>query len=272
MTDLRENLGWLVGSVATAIGVAFSWFVSSEIFATLIAVLIGFLASYFLQTKTQKRAWKREYSVKIVETVYSSLFSGIKSIILSLESRWYRQLGFESWRTIQDDHRYLMVDKKFRTKLDELRKRLEGYSTAIYELRNEILPEIANEETRRVFDVETDDKARLEVKHKKRRSLASTSPNIISCLISQTHPKEDVLKDSSEISIVECFVNIRRRDGTTFHSHEEKKFDEFWESCLRRMREDKTYKFIIEENDKLLEEARNVKKEIVRRIEEPWKI
>jgi len=104
MNDLRENLGWLVGSVATGIGVFVSWIFSLEVFATLIAVLAGFLASYFLQTKTQKRAWKREYSIKIVEIVYSDLFGAIKSVILPLKEKWYNQFNFDAWRTMQNDH------------------------------------------------------------------------------------------------------------------------------------------------------------------------
>lgn len=273
MSDLRENLSWLIGSVATAVGVAISWLVSSEIFVTLVAVLVGFLASYFLQTKTQKKAWKREYSVKIAETVYGSLFRQVKWIIWSLEKRHYAQVSFEEWGQIQEDHRYFMVDEKFRTRLDEFFERVRNYSRAVYSsLRNTILPKIANEETERVFNVKTDETAKLDVKYKEKHRNISTSPEIIECLISQTHPRDYALRNKSDISNVECFVNIRQRDGKIFHSHDLAKFNEFWQACLKRMREDETYRFIIEENDKLLEEARNVKKEIVKRIEEPWKI
>jgi len=48
MTDLPENLGWLVGSVTTAIATAISWLVSPEMFVALISVLIGFVSSYLL--------------------------------------------------------------------------------------------------------------------------------------------------------------------------------------------------------------------------------
>ena len=260
MTDLRENLGWLVGSVATAIGVAISWLVSSEIFTTLVAVLVGFLASYFLQTLTQKRAWEREYSVKIAEEVYGSLFRGIKGIILSLENKWYRQLSFDPWWEMQEDHRYFMVDEKFRIKLDEFSERLQSYSRAVYELRNTILPRIVNKETKRVFNVEPDKILILEVKYKENHRNISTSPNIIECLIANTHPKDHALRNKSGISYVECFINIPRRNQPVFHSHDVNKFNVFWESCLKRMTEDKTYKFIIEENDKLLKEARNAKR------------
>lgn len=58
MTDLRENLGWLVGSIATAIAMAVGWFISSGVVVNLLFLLIGSGITYFVQTRTQKRAWK----------------------------------------------------------------------------------------------------------------------------------------------------------------------------------------------------------------------
>jgi len=272
MTDLRENLGWLIGSTATAIAMAIGWFISSGVVVNLLFLLVGSGITYFVQTRTQKRAWKREYTVKIAEEVYGSLFRHVKWIIPSLEEKHYRQLSFEEWRLIQDDYRYFMVDEKFRTKLDEVFERVQNYNMAIYKLENIILPKIVNEETKRVFNVDTDEHARVEVKYVEGNLPHSGTPSTIRCLISQTHPKDDVLRGTTEISNVECLVNVRRKDGTTFHDPDMEKFNQFWESCLRRMKEDKTYNFIIEENEKLLKEARNLKKEIVKRIEEPWKI
>ena len=272
MNDLRENLGWIIGSIVTAVAMTVGWLLESGVVVNVLFLLIGFGITYFVQTRTQKRAWKREYAVRIAEEVYGSLFSRVKWIIPSLEEKGHRRLSFDEWRNIQDDHRYFMVEKKFRKKLDEFYERVENYDRAIYDLREKILPEIANEETERVFKIKTDDNARLEVRYTEKHRNISTTPNIIECLISQTHPKDHALRDTSEISSVECFVNIRQMDKRTFHLHRLEKFNEFWESCLKRMKEDKTYKFIIEENDKLLEEARNVQKEIVKRIEEPWKI
>ena len=272
MTDLRENLGLLVGSVATAIGVAISWLISSQIFTTLVAVLVGFFASYFLQRITQKKAWKREYSVKIAEEVYGGLFRDVKWIIRRLEEKYYGHLSFQKWREVQEDHRYFMVDERFRKRLDDFSQRVEEYNSAFIKLENTILPKITNEETERVFNVETDKGARLEVKYVERRHNVSTSPNIIKCLIYQIHPKDDALRDKSEVSNVECPIQIPQRNGKVFHSRDLAKFNEFWESCLRRSKRDKTYKFVMEETDKLLEEARKVKKEIIKRIEEPWKI
>ena len=173
---------------------------------------------------------------------------------------------------MQEDHRHLMVDEKFRIELDKFCEQVQKYSGAVSKLRNTILPEITKEEAKRVFNVETDRRLNLNVKYIEKGHPMTHGSNIIDCLISQTHPKDQALRNKSEISSVECIVDIRKRDGTSFHSNDMTKFNEFWQSCIRRMKEHKTYKFIIEENDKLLEEARKLKKEIATRIEEPWRI
>jgi len=232
MTDLRENLGWIIGSIATAIAMTFGWIYQSGILSTLVGIIVGAGIAFFIQTKTQKRAWKREYSVRIAEEVYGSLFSGIKGIITALERKGYWHLDFGAWRTMQDDHRYFMVDNKFRIQLDDFSKKLENYSTAIIKLRQDILREIVNEEAERVFNIRTNETINLQVKYKKKRSLASTSLDIINCLISQTHPKDDVSKYTSDISSIECLVNVMQTDRTIFNSHDMDKFNEFWESCL----------------------------------------
>lgn len=272
MTDLRENLGWLIGSIATAIAMAFGWLTSSGVVVNLLFLLIGSGITYFVQTKTQKRAWKREYSVKIAETVYGTLFGKVNYILRLLEKKVYHQLDFEEWRQIQVDHRYFMVEGKFRTRLDNFLERVQRYSDAVSRLRSTILPKIANEETERVFNLEAFGHASLNVEYKHKRDNFSESPHIIPCLVSKTHPKDRVFRGKSEISNVKFDIRIKKLDGGFYHSDEVAKFDEFWESCVRRMKEDKTYKFIIEENEKLLEDARKLQKEIVKRIEEPWKI
>ena len=53
---------------------------------------------------------------------------------------------------------------------------------------------------------------------------------------------------------------------------ETEKITAFWESCLKIVNDNETYQFIIEENEELLREAKSIKKELIRRIEEPWKI
>lgn len=272
MTDLRENLGWIIGSTIAVIVAFLGWFFESGLLNTVIGIAIGAGIAYFVQTRTQKRAWKREYSVKIAEEVYGALFRDVKSIIRILEKKVYVYLGFQSWGEFQNDHRYFMVDEKFRRRLDNFSQRAEEYGTAIIKLENTILPKIANEETRKTFDVDTEKHAKLNVKYMDGHRPTSTTPDVIRCLKSLTHPKEEALSRKSEVTNVEYFVNIEQKSDDPYHSHDSSKFDKFWQSCKRRVSSNKTYRYIIEENDKLLEEARKLKKEIAKRIEEPWRI
>lgn len=272
MRDLHENLGWIIGSAIAGIATFLSLMWESGLLSTLVGIIIGAGIAYFVQTRTQKRAWKREYSVRIAEDVYGPLFGAIESIILPLEDQWYRGLDFQEWQMIQDEHRYFMVEEKFRARLDSFLERVQRYSDAVYRLRQTRLPKIADEETERIFNSEVTEHASLGVEYREKHDNKSARPNIINCLISETHPKDYVLKDKSEISNVKFDIRIRKSDGKVYHYDESAKFDEFWESCLRRMKEDETYKYVIEQNEKLLEEARKLKKEIANRIEEPWKI
>lgn len=274
MTDWRENLGWLIGSIATAVTLAIGWLFESGFLNTIAGIAVGAGIAFFIQTRTQKRAWKRDYSVKIVEEVYGGLFTDIKSIIQYLEEKYYLCLNFSTWGRVQEEYKYFMVDEKFRKKLDKFSERVEKYDRAVIQLENTILPRIANEETRKLFDVDTDEHAKLEVEwvEAHRRTPTSTSPDVIRCLKRQTHPKDDALNNKTEISDVECYVGILQRNGKTFHSQDVSKFNEFWKLCLERMKEDEVYRFMMKEHGNLLEDARNVRKELVKRIEETWKI
>jgi len=275
MSDLRENLTWILGSIATAIAMAFGWLVSSGVVVNLIFLLVGFAITYFVQTMTQKRAWKREYSVRIAEEVYGSLFSGVKGIILSLKNKRYWYIDFNVWREMQDDHRYFMVDKAFRVKLDQFRERLEKYSKTVIEVRSKILPKIVFEEAERALGVKTDMIPRVNVIYEEELRRFSSSPEFVDCLISKTHPAKHATRNKSDISSITITYEFQRiKEGKKSFSSPPnvELLNSFWESCLKRAKEDKYHKFIVEENDTLLEEARKLKQEIAKRIEEPWKI
>jgi len=173
---------------------------------------------------------------------------------------------------MQDDHRYFMVDEKFRAKLDNFDERIEKYDLSVNEVTREILPEIIKEAIKETFNVEALKQVSLEVKYKQKNRNFSTSPNLIQCLISATHPKDHVLKSKANVSNAQLDFKIPKRNGEVFHSTNLDKFNEFWSLCETKLNENETCKFVIEEDEKLLTEARNIKKEIVKRIEEPWKI
>lgn len=118
MSDIREYLGWILGSAFAGIGTFLSWFYESGLFAAVAGVIVGAGITYFVQTRTQKRIWKREYLIKITEQVYGELFGNIRGEISRLQDRYYRNIQFSKWIQIQSDHRYFKDDSVFREKLD----------------------------------------------------------------------------------------------------------------------------------------------------------
>lgn len=118
MADLRENLNWIISFILGGIATTLGWFFSSGLFSTLIGVIIGATIAYFVQSRTQKRLWKREYSIKIAEQIYGQLYGSMKQIINFLDRRDYVNVSFGFWETAQSDHRYFMVDERFRKRLD----------------------------------------------------------------------------------------------------------------------------------------------------------
>jgi hypothetical protein len=214
--------------------------------------------------KEERRARKRECPVNVVKEVLGPLFSGIKSIILPLEDKWYRRIALIEWREMQDDERYFVVDEAVREKLDVLNRRLEEYSNAIYKLKEIIIPDILDEEGERIFGTSID-KLGITIKYKERNKIISQSCNIVECLISKIHPMDYVLKGDVEKELVDFEIEFGQVPAG---SQVRKKFDEFWQSCVTRMEKNDVYNFVIKENDKLLGEANRLKKEIAKRIQE----
>jgi hypothetical protein len=214
--------------------------------------------------KSKIRTRKPGYWDRVVEDVYGVLFGAIKSVIIPLETKWYRQIAFIEWREMQDDERYFMIDEKLQERLDVLYKRIEEYSSAIYKLRENIVPKILQEEGMKILKTSCDE-LRVKIKYKAKKTISSQDANLADCLISKTHPKDYVLKQDAErepISIEVYFGQVPASSPIN------EKFDEFWESCVTTIEENDVYRFVIEENDKLLEKAKNLKEEIAKRIKE----
>lgn len=274
MTDLRDNLGWIIGSVIAGIVAFLSWFYESGLLSTLVGIIVGAGIAFFVQTRTQDRAWKREYAVKIAEEVYGNLFKEVKSIIRSLEEKIYiYYVSFSKWSEFQQDHRYFMVDNAFRLRLDNFSERLEKYSRAVLKL-NDVLRKIVFEEIERVFEWKTDQIPQVQIRYMRGYTQSSTSSDLIRCLATETFPTEMQKKIDPDITNLELTVTITSIDSRVLKISypQNKEFDEFWQSCIRRMKENDTYRFLVEENNNILEDAKRLREEIIERIEKPWKI
>lgn len=277
MTDVRENLGWIIGSILTTVAMVIGWFIQSGIIVAIISLLIGAGISYFVQTKTQKKAWQREYSIKIVETVYGNVYRNIQSILSDLRQKQnlFGGTSFDQWSEFKKDYKYLMVDEKLRQKLDEFLERVQEYNLAFYKLRTEILPNIMNEESKSILKVIAEFRLQIKCKNEITGNIVIETPYIIWCLFSRTYPREYVLERNPN-SVIEEFLVEYGPARETFEQPTplptEERFKKFWESCLKREEEDKTYRLMLEENKGLLSQAEAIKKELTKRIEEPWKI
>ena len=272
--DLRKDLGAIIGSVATTIGVAISWFISSEIFAILVAVLIGFLASYTLQTITQKRAWKREYSIKIAETIYGSLYQDITQILQTLgNGEDLNRLGmnFSKWEEFRQDHRYFMVEKEFRGTLDKLLEDIKEVNSMFYKFKRDDLRSIVNEASEKIFFTNIEGSLiHLNITYQKgrRKTPIGTRYDIDEYLLSNKSPIEDILKKKGG-----KILALEMTFGQVPASKENVgRFNQFWEACVSTLWENESYNTLLTKTKKLLKKAKNVQNELVKRIEEPWRI
>jgi hypothetical protein len=270
MTDLRENLGWVIGSIVAAIAAFLGWFYESGLFNTILGIIIGAGIAFFVQTRTQKRVWKREYSIKIAETVYGSLYREVKSVVSSLEKKEPVHISFEQWGQFQQDHRYFMVDEEFRENLDEFFKSVREYSLAVHEFRNEHLPKIMDEEGKRIFKTTIEGvRIHADIKIREKRGIVSLRYDIADSLISRINPNDAVMKAHPDAEVLEFAVAFGNVPAS---STDVGKFGEFLEACFKRMDADRNYQSLIQETNRLLEEAKSIKKKLAKRIEEPWRI
>jgi hypothetical protein len=271
MVDLRENLVWVTGSTVTAAAVAIGWFLSSGVAANLLFVLLGAGITYFVTSRTQKKAWQREYSVKIAETVYGDLYRDLKSIIGAIGRDELGRANFSKWEEFQQDHRYFMVEKRFRAKLDDFLKHAEEYNKYFSNNRFGVLPRLMYEEASRIFRGKIDSiNITIEARDRDGRPsrISVRDDGLVDDLILNTDPKTAYLKRYSGYEI----TGLRVAFGNVSAGPDiDAKFDEFWQACLRRVQEDASFNFR-ERTDQILQEAEKLRRELATLIEKPWRI
>ena len=130
MTHWRDNLGWLAGSIVTAIALAIGWLFSSGVVVNLLFLLVGSGIAYFVQTRTQKRLWKREDAITMIDKVYGPIF---REMSLSLESVGLGESpNYESVsqlkETMRNNFYFFRIKPDLKTDFHALMKRLERYA------------------------------------------------------------------------------------------------------------------------------------------------
>lgn len=278
MTDLRENLGWLVGSILTGIAVAVSWLVSSGIFTTLVAVLVGAGITYFVQTRTQKktqeRAWKRESDLRTIEKVYGPLFEDVDKFLRYLREEIYPYISTQKWEEIQSTYHYMMLDKPFQRKINEFYEKVDIYNKTLLKIKREIIPTIQMEEAEKFLGFQPKT-LKLFVRGKRFIDWTTIEINIPLTLLKKKQPIEMVSVLYPEMKKPSFHLEITNPAGNPYsYTHPEwmKEFDKFWKRCHKRLEADSTVQSLREQYAKLISETEKLRKELVTRIEQPLKI
>ena len=278
MTDLRENLGWVIGSIVTAIAVALSWFVSSGIFTTLLAVLVGAGITYFVQTrtqrKTQERAWKREYTLDIIQKIYGPLFEEIDTFLRYMRMEIYQSLSTPKWWEIKSTYTYLMLDEGFKRKMEQLYEKVEVFNRTLIKIQKETIATIVKEEAEKFLGFQP--KALdLVVKGKQFNEWTSRKVEIPLTLLKRKQPIEMVSDLYPELKEPSFHLEIINPSGNPYsYTHPDwiKEFDKFWKRSSRRLEANFTVKTLRKQYSELIEEMEKTKKELETRIQQQWKV
>jgi hypothetical protein len=270
MTDSRESLGWIIGSAIAGIAAFLSWFYESGLLSTLIGIVIGAGITYFVQTRTQKRVWKREYALRNTEMVYGPLFEYVEGILrYNVNEAVPQRVPFIKWDEIKKTYQYLMIDNDFRYRLDDFSGKIENY-TKRFEDVVQFAQTIVIEEARIAYP-----------SHKEVYPVfvitGNRHINTAESLIRQEHPYTSALKEKKDYETHEYEINLRPiKNGMvpSFRYEDAAKaiYDEMWNKCHERMEKSSEVQAMRKEYSEILKELRDIRKELTRRIQEPWKI
>jgi len=145
MTDLQDNLAWIIGSIATAIAMAIGWFISSGAVLNLLFLLVGVGITYFVNVRTQKRAWKRENALTMRDRVYGPIFREISVILEDVES-----VQRPDWTATQKldetmgNYLFYKIEQNLKNKLYALLDRYEKYQKIYSATEKKVLEVIRN--------------------------------------------------------------------------------------------------------------------------------
>lgn len=290
MTDLKEDFAIVITSLTTGVFAFLSWFYQSSIFGTVTGLVIGAGITFFVQTRSQKRIWKREYAIKTIEQVYSKLYGEVKIIVSSLKRDNLEDVFIVgNWSLIENDHRYFMVDEKFRQRLEQFYSTLAKYNSAISEF-NWLTSRILTNSAKIIFNKEPENTPNLSYSchvGDKQHSFQPAAESYLRRLQTLEQMKKQILSDTDltkPITNERFIISFYFRDNQTsnvlpipqisrsFEDDNIEHISAYWELCLKSFRESKSYMYANKEKPILQKEANDIIKTIEKRISEPWKI
>ena len=265
---MKKKLGFvtvLLIGVISILGI-FYYISDFENFPEVTALYISIVTAIYciLSELNPNKAKKQE--------LYGQLKKSILVIISRLEGKYYQDIHFRLWKNIRQDDRYHLFDKELRGQLDGFLEKIKKYSAAIIELDSNIIPEIIDDAIVTVFNVERSSFDRIIIfvhLALKNRPRFQTSISELGyylkknqSLIEVIHQKAKVNSiEAEEIESIQMLIPLSTYDVT-----DENKITKFWDISLRIVKNVRKYKFVVEENEVLLEEAKEIKEAIIKRI------
>ena len=206
------------------------------------------------------------------QKIYGQLKKLVTNIISTLEDRAYHRFLLEPWRDIQVDERYHLVNEKLRKRLDNFYERSEEYASAINKIDYKILERITQDVANELFekDQSTAGGVQLSIRFFRKRGKPLNRNIRIRDHLIKHHTIEELIEydrkkeNLSEKEIKHTELQLLYHGEPT---NDMQMITNFWNRCLKRLESIPEYKFIVEQNDVLLEEAKEIRKELIKRIE-----
>jgi hypothetical protein len=171
-----------------------------------------------------------------------------------------------------------LVDLKLRRRLDALLDRIAKYNAAIEELDETILPKIVTDGITEVFqEGEIDLNAHytnLVIEYTRKNEGYETRCELVSAFKKKLELSATIkraLKEDYETSVISKLsleLNFNR-GGAHYEINKTDQEDilKFWSTCLQKIENDPKHKFVVEENENLLKESREILAELIKRLE-----
>ena len=269
---IREGVGWIIGSAIAGIGAFLSWFYESGLLAAIVGIVTGAGITFFVQSRTQKRAWKREYALKNTEAIYGPLYEDIDKV-LSYCGEAFHYVYSHKWREIKQTFQYLTIDEAFRKKLDDFYQRLDNYNNDTQKAMDLINNRIT-EESRIAFPSYGESRLQFTIRAARR---GESNIDINESLRLQQHPVRLAERNKRGNEIQEYFIEFSPvKGGQIQHLHYEGEnkvaFDRMWDTCHKKIEQDPLIQAVRKEYLEVTKGLQNIKKELVKRIQEPWAI
>lgn len=226
------------------------------------------------------------------QEIYGQLKKALIQNISNLENKDYQSISLSPWNSFQQDENHQLVDKKVRERLDSLLEETKKYNSAIVKVNSEILPEIIKDTAKEVFNAEPQTHDMIwSISFYLKEKMKAFSPQLPYHL-KRKHSMEDVLnyamekRGVKEAEVSDVVMEIyyqkafnpldkyrqeREKEGdysfSSFSTKNKKQITEFWNKCLSKLGGFPEHKFMIEENESILKEAKEILPELIKRIE-----